>query len=80
MGEAMSGKAERVQQRCTATYEPEQNYGEPHGASHQRRKPNATLLPISGGQGVVGSNPAVPTQFKGHIGLMDVPFDGWVTS
>ncbi len=36
---------------------------------------------LTGGQGVVGSNPAVPTQFKGHIQLMDVPFAyGWVTN
>ncbi len=40
---------------------------------HLRRTPQAAALPISGGQGVAGSNPVVPTAVESPLFLTVIP-------
>jgi hypothetical protein len=58
------GPRDPVLQRSTATVPHQPDEPDPVTIVDLRRGPHAAVLPISGGQGVAGSNPAVPTVIR----------------
>jgi hypothetical protein len=78
-GSDTSERGTKRMARCASPAYYRANAGLLYSAELRSDRPGQTCVSMplthmtTGGQGVVGSNPAVPTQVRGHIHRWDVP-------